>query len=319
MIRKMEKPFCSVIIVNWNGKGALATMLRSLTLFEDSANLQVIVSDNGSTDGSVQMLRSEFPFVTVVENRANIGFGAGNNSALPFVESDYVLFANPDMEFIEPVIARLLETLVVDREIGAIGPRILNSDGSFMRQCKRGFPDPATSLYYLLGLGRLFPSSRRFGKYFMSYLPDDEPADVDALSGSFFMTRSSTIREAGGFNEFFFLFVEEVELFLRFRRAGFAIRYMPDVKVVHHGGACFDSAPRKRLFYHYHMTRSHLILFAKERIRDGGGIGYHLAFLLIMLRYLGISIIAVNTGIFRQSVEFIRIHFGKFEKLKAGV
>lgn len=315
----MEKPFCSIITVNWNGRDALSTMLKSLEQVEDIANLQVIVSDNGSSDGSVEMLKSQFPFVTVVENRANIGFGAGNNSALPFVESDYVLFANPDMEFIEPVVARLVETLVKDPDIGACGPKIFNSDGSFMRQCKRGFPGPATSFYYVSGLSRLFPKSKRFGRYFMSYISEDESADVEALSGSFFLTRSSSIREAGGFNEVFFLFVEEVELFLRLRRAGFTIRYIPDVKVIHHGGACFKSAPSKTIFYHYHMTRSHLILFAKERLRRGGGIGYHVAFLLIMLRYLGISILTLNQSFLRQSIEFTRIHFGKFEKLKVSI
>ena len=310
------KPKCTIIIVNWNGRDSLSEFLKSIVKFESVEELQVIVSDNGSVDGSLEMCK-DFNFLEVVENGENIGFGGGNNRAIPLAKSDYILFANPDMLFIEPVIERLIDALDSDPKLGACGPKIFNADGSFMRQCKRGFPDPLTSFFYVSGLSYIFPSSKRVGKYFLSHLSEDEPTDVDALSGSFFLAKSSALREVGEFDESYFLFVEEVDLFLRMRRAGFRLRYEPSVKIVHIGGACFEAMPNRKPFYSYHMTRSHLILWARERLAGKSvfnSVGYHIAFILIIIRYAVVSIVQLNLRFFSHAWEFFRIHFGAIEK-----
>lgn len=310
------KPRCSVVTVNWNSRDALKIFLKSLERYEDLSILQVIVSDNHSSDGSVEMLKKEFPYVELQENGANIGFGAANNRALELVKGDYILFANPDMEFIESGIEKLVSALETVREIGACGCVVLNADDSFMKQCRRGFPDPLTSFYYVSGLSMLFPKNRRVGKYFYTNVPTDRPMDVDALSGSFFLARKEALKVVGGFDESYFLFVEEVDLFLRMRRAGFRIRYLPVMKVRHHGGISMAIRPKPKAFYHYHMTRSHLILFAKERINHGGGFGYHVAFFFIMARYMILSVLTLNGRVFRHLVEFAGIHMGSFEKIR---
>ncbi len=154
----MEKPLVSIIIVNWNGMEEIKAFIKSLERFEDVAELQIIISDNNSTDGSIEMVREKFPYVEILENKKNIGFGAGNNRAVSLARAGYILFANPDMEFVERGLKKLVDLMENEKDVAACGCMVLNSDGSFMSQCRRGFPDPLTSFYYLSGLAFLFPS-----------------------------------------------------------------------------------------------------------------------------------------------------------------
>jgi len=311
-----EKSICTLITVNWNSGDSLCRYLDSLVEFEDVERLEVFISDNGSTDGSLDLLK-KYPFVKVIKNNNNLGFGAGNNKAIEKSASDYLLFVNPDIEFCEPVIEKLVALMKKNKALGACGPFVVNSDGSFMQQCRRGFPDPLTSFFYLSGLMSLFPESRLVGKYFYTYLPIDKEVDVDALSGSFFMVRKDALIKVGIFDESYFLFVEEVDLLLRIRREGYSVRFFPKVKIMHHGGVTFENIKARELFYRYHMTKSHLILFAKERRRAGSLIavaGYHFAFLLILIRHLLLSLAPINLKVFAELAEFIKIHYSQSSK-----
>lgn len=312
----MADKICSVVIVNWNGGTALKKCLESLQKYEDTSKLQIIVSDNNSTDGSVEMLRSNFPGVKVLENGANIGFAAGNNRAFGIADGKYVLILNPDMEFIETGLVKLIVHMEENPEVGAAGCTILNDDGSFMKQCKRGYPDPLSAFFKASGLIDLFPKNRRVGKYFQTHLPQNEEANVDAVSGSFILARKSVIEEVGGFGEEYFLFVEDVDFCLKVRSAGHRVMYLPMMKILHHGGACMDKQKRRKLFYHYHMTRSHIILYAKDRLKKGGGLMYHVAFALIAARYAILSVIYFNLELASHLAEFTSIHFGKIEPIK---
>ncbi len=155
-------------------------------------------------------------------------------------------------------------------------------------------------------------------------MPIDKEMDVDALSGSFFIVRKEAFSEAGGFDEAYFLFVEEVDLFKRMRLQGRRLKYLPSFKIKHHGGACMKKRDSPQVFYNYHMTRSHLILFAKERLGLGGDLpatligkaGYHATFAFIILRYVVISVFGLNVSVASHLAEFTTIHFGKFSKLE---
>jgi len=310
----MTTPRISVVIVNWNGKDALEKCLKSLEQYENVNNLQVIVSDNDSTDGSNDMLAKEFPYVEVVQNGQNLGFAAGNNRGFASAKADLILILNPDMEFMEQGLEKLAAFMDGNRNVGACGCMVLEPDGSFMKQCRRGYPDPVIAFFKVSGFASLFPGNAAFGKYFYSGVPNDRPMDVDALSGSFILARRSVIEEVGGFSEEYFMYVEDVDFCLKIRRAGYKVRYLPDMKIVHHGEACVnrrEPLERKR-FYHYHMTRSHLVLYARDRQRDGRSLFYHISFGLILVRYVFISLLVTfNDRLVPHLAEFWRIHCKK--------
>lgn len=309
-------PFCSVVIVNWNGGRALKTCLESIQRFEDFKRLQVIVSDNGSTDGSLDMLREDFSWVEVIQNNKNIGFAAGNNRGFDKAKSDFVLMLNPDMELVEPLLKKMIAHMEEKPEVGACGCMVKNHDWSFMKQCRRGYPDPLTAFFKVTGLTGLFPGNKRIGKYFYSGIPADKTMNVDAISGSFMLLRKTVIEKVGGLREEFFMYVEDVDFCRRIREAGYRVRYLPVAKIVHHGGACVEQRPRRNIFYHYHMTRSHLILYTHDRQREGGGIGYHVAFVLILARYELISLLNLNFRLLSDLLEFFRIHLGQIKIAK---
>lgn len=307
-------PKVSIVIVNWNGKEAVRRCLKSLERYEDVETLQVIVSDNGSTDGSLEMLAKEFPYVEQVVNGSNIGFAAGNNRGFDSARGEWLLILNPDMEFIEPLLDKLSSYMAANPDVGACGCMVLKPDGSFMKQCRRGYPDPVTAFYKVSGLSALFPGNAVLGRYFYSAIPPDRAMDVDALSGAFIMARTSVIKSLGGFSEDYFMYVEDVDLCQRIRRSGARVRYLPAQKIVHHGEACVNVRPplQRKRFYHYHMTRSHLALYAKDMEREGSPLFYSLSFGLILLRYAALSIFfTFNADLFQHLAEFWRIHTKK--------
>ncbi|MFQ5431036.1 MAG: glycosyltransferase family 2 protein [Nitrospinota bacterium] len=310
----MATPRISVVIVNWNGKQALKKCLKSMEQYENVNKLQIIVSDNDSTDGSNDMLAKEFPYVEVVQNGQNIGFAAGNNRGLIHAKADLVLILNPDMEFIETGLEKLAAFMDANPDVGACGCMALEPDGSFMKQCRRGYPDPVTAFFKVTGIARLFPGNADFGKYFYSGVPNDRPMDVDALSGSFILARRSVMEVVGGFSEEYFMYVEDVDICLKIRRAGYKVRYMPEMKIIHHGSACMNQRRplEKKRFYHYHMTRSHIVLYARDRQREGRNLFYHISFGLILVRYVLISLLVTyNDKLVPHLAEFRRIHSGK--------
>ncbi len=298
-------PLLSVIIVNWNGREPLRLCLASLFRHEAAIDMEVIVADNASSDGSVAMLRETFPAVRVIENGENLGFGAGNNRAIAQAKGEYLLFCNPDMEFIEPGLQRMLDHMAAHPGTGIAGCRVENPDGSFMKPCRRGYPDPRTAFFFASGLLRLFPRHPRIGKYYCAGAPEDATMPVDAISGSFMLARAAALKKAGPFCEEYFMYVEDVELCKRVREAGYTVDYAPLMRVRHHGGRCVAKMPRRTVFYHYQMTRSHLVLYRNDGTLSPA------VFWLIVLRYLAISLLNGNPRLNEHLREFFAIRDGK--------
>lgn len=299
------KPLISVVIVNWNGREPLRACLASLYRHEKTADMEIIVSDNGSTDGSVAMLKEGFPAVRVIENGGNLGFGAGNNRALAVARGEYVLMLNPDMEFIEPGLEKIIAFMAARPAAGLVGCYVENPDGSFMRQCRRGYPDPLSAFYKASGLIRLFPRHPRIARYFYGGEPPDATMPVDAVSGSFMLARREALKKAGHFCEEYFMYVEDVDLCRNIRGAGYETLYVPLMRIRHHGGRCVAKMPRRSAFYHYHMTRSHLILYRKDGFLSA------LVFWAIVLRYALVSPLNGNRRLNAHLREFFAIRSGK--------
>lgn len=260
--RDRRGPDVSVVIVNYNVREFLAQALRSIERASVNLDVETIVVDNNSIDGSVRMLRAEFPDVTVISNSENVGFGRANNMGIRRTSGRHVLILNPDTIVQEDTIDTLCEWLDDHPECGAVGCQILNPDGSFAPESRRSFPTPEIAFYRMTGLARLFPGSRIFGRYNMSHIPIEKAIEVDALSGSCMMVRRAALlgdsstdgaapRPAGLFDEQFFMYGEDLDLCYRIQEAGWTIMYVPDTQIIHYKGESTKKGEIRyvRLFY----------------------------------------------------------------------
>jgi len=234
----------------------------------------VIVVDNNSVDGSVKMLNEEFPQMTLIANHSNTGFSAANNQGLHIASGEYFLILNPDTIVEEDTIKVFLDFMIEHQDAGAVGCRILNPDGSFALESRRSFPTPTVAFYRMIGLSRLFPQSKVFGRYNLTFLPEDQVILVDALSGScMFLRRSALFTSnehhcthdgAGLFDESFFMYGEDIDLCYRIQKACWKIYYTPETQIIHYKGESTKKGDLKyiRLFYGA-MTR-----FAQKHLSE---------------------------------------------------
>jgi len=268
------------------------------------------------------MVKSKFPEVKLISNEKNLGFSKANNRAIKEASGDYIFILNPDTLVQEDTLNTLIDFLESHPDGAAAGCKVLNADGTLQLACRRSTPTPSVVLPKVLGLSRLFPKSKLFGKYNLTYLDEDEISEVDAVSGSCVMVRKSVIDEIGMFDENYFMYGEDLDWFYRMKKAGYKIFYVPDTKIVHYKGessraAGFDSI---KLFYkaQIQFVRKH---FSKSK-----------STLTVMLLYTGIVLRAFFSLAIRGGVSIapalsdillmqsslliaIRFKFGSFDEL----
>ena len=228
----------SVCIVTWNTRDFLRDCLRSLLAYPpDGADLEMIVVDNASADGSAEMVRAEFPAVRLIANEDNKGYAEGNNQALAAATGDWLLLLNPDVTVHAGSLTGALAWMGAHPEAAVLGCRLVGPDGQTQRSL-RGFPDPGPVLWEFLGLSRLFPRSRVFGAYRMTWFGYDETLEVDQPMGSFLLLTRAAYQTVGGMDTGFPIFFNEVDWCWRAKREfGLKIYYTPDVAVTHFGAA----------------------------------------------------------------------------------
>lgn len=196
----------SVIIVNYNVKEFLQNLLHSIEKASANLSKEIIVVDNASDDGSVEVIREKFPYVNLIENKINVGFGKANNQGLAIAKGKYILFINPDCIVSEDTLDKMISFFGGHSDCALAGCKILNSDGTLQLACRRSFPGPWTSFTKVTGLSNLFPKSRIFARYNLTYLDENKTYEVDAVSGSFMMMRKTVYDNVGGFDEQFFMY-----------------------------------------------------------------------------------------------------------------
>jgi len=179
----------SIVIVNYNVKEFLEQTLLSVIKSAMAATHEIIVVDNASSDGSVEMLRRKFPDVRLIANKTNRGFAAANNQGFAQTRGEFVLILNPDTVVQEDTVPTIIDFLRSHPDCGMVGCKILNPDGSLQLACRRSFPTPWVGFTRITGLSRLFPGSKFFGKYNLTYLDPDQTYEVEAISGSFMFER----------------------------------------------------------------------------------------------------------------------------------
>uniref|UniRef100_A0A7C4KHN4 Glycosyltransferase family 2 protein n=1 Tax=Anaerolinea thermolimosa TaxID=229919 RepID=A0A7C4KHN4_9CHLR len=226
----------SICIVSYNSCNFLKDCLLSLRRQPAVPEMEVIVVDNGSQDGTIAMLHSMFPEVKVIQNEKNLGYTVPMNQALRIAQGRYLVQLNPDTLVGEGAFAAIVEYLEEHPETGVCTLKVLNRDGTLQRQCRRSEARPWDALSYFLGLSRVFPRSRVFGRYLLTYLDDDEIAEVEAVSGSCMIIRREVVEQIGYLDERFFAYQEDTDFCVRARKAGWKVQYVPLGRVVHLGG-----------------------------------------------------------------------------------
>ena len=226
----------SVVIVNYNVKAFLEQCLIAIERARGGLDIEVFVVDNASVDGSQSMVRKRFPRVRLIENAKNVGFSRANNQALRLAQGRYVLILNPDTLIQEDTLTVLKGFLDARPDVGGVGCKLLNPDGSFQIASRRSFPTPWVAFCRIVWLSRIFPRSRLLGRYNVTYLDPDTESEIDVLSGSLMMFRKSALDQAGYFDEDYFMYGEDIDLCYRIKKAGWKIFYTPATKVIHYKG-----------------------------------------------------------------------------------
>ena len=252
----------SICIVTHRARELLQSCLRSIYQNTGSITYEIIVVDNNSQDGTVRLLREDYPDVLVIENDYNAGFTRPSNQALRKSHGRYAILLNNDTVIFPGAFDKLIQFADARRETGICGPKVLNSDGSLQEQCHRSFPTPWISFAYFTGLARLFPHSRFFAKYQMTYLEDDEIQEVDSVSGSCMMIRREVMEQIGLLDETCFAYGEDIDYCFRAKKAGWKIFYFPQAQIIHHKGKGGSGVKPARSVYEYH--RAMVIYYRKH-------------------------------------------------------
>ncbi len=250
----------SVIIVNYNVKFYLEQCLESVRRASQGLQVEVYVVDNLSTDGSVAYLRERFPDVTFVANQENVGFARANNQAIRQSKGRYVLLLNPDTIVGEDTLARMVEFMDAHPEAGGTGAYMLNADGSFAPESRRGLPTPFVAFCKMVGLTKLFPKSRLLGRYYMGYLDANEVNEIEAISGACMMLRREALDKVGLLDEDFFMYGEDIDLSYRVLKGGYKNYFIP-TRMLHYKG---ESTVKSSYRYAYTFYQAMRLFFRKH-------------------------------------------------------
>jgi GT2 family glycosyltransferase len=226
----------SVILVNWKTRDITRDALVSIYKETKDIDFEVILVDNDSQDGSVEMIKSEFPQVVLIENSDNKGFGKANNQGLKIAKGDYLMFLNTDVVVLDGALNTLVSYLDQNPDVMMVGPRLLNRDMTFQHACRRNLPNPASSFFHLFGLTKVFKKSKVINDY-KRYATDPEvTAPTEALSGAAMMFRRQVYAEIGGFDEIFFMYGEDLDFSKRVFDKRWKTVYVSNAKIIHFGG-----------------------------------------------------------------------------------
>jgi hypothetical protein len=273
-------PDLAIIIVSWNVRNllrrCLLSLLRQQTLVlersegTDNRHIthhasrftsEIWVIDNASADGSVEMVRAEFPRVNLIANAGNVGFGAANNQGIAASQSRYVLILNPDTEIVSDALTTMVAYLDGHPDVGVVGPQLRYPDGS-IQSSRRRFPTLATALLESTILQQWWPRNRVLSHYYVLEAGDDETREVDWVTGACFMVRRAAIEQVGMFDPRFFMYSEELDWCKRIKDAGWKVVYLPTAQVIHHEGKSSEQIiPARHIRFH----TSKVLYFKKHR------------------------------------------------------
>jgi len=250
----------SVIIVNYNVKDYLRQCLGSVIKATATIQTEIWVVDNNSVDESVEMIKTDFPMVNLIENKDNKGFSKANNQAIVKATGQYILLLNPDTVVEENTFIQTIAYLDNHPQAGALGVKLIDGNGRYLPESKRGLPNPETAFYKIFGLTYLFPKSKKFARYYLGHLQYNNIHEIEVLPGAFMLLRKSVLDITGNLDEDFFMYGEDIDLSYRIIKSGFKIIYFPHTTIIHYKG----KSTAKASINYVKMFYNAMIIFARK-------------------------------------------------------
>jgi len=278
----------SICILTLNSVEYIRKCLKSIQQFPPDGGYEILVADNGSNDGTVTMLQDEYPAVKIILNKENLGFTKPNNQMLRQAKGNFLLLLNPDTLLTEDCFNPQLDFLKANPDVGISIPKVLNADGSFQKQSRRGEATPIEVIGYFFKLGKLFPKNKPLNGYLVSWLPEDEVAEVKAVSGSCMFIRRETWEQVGDFDERFFAYQEDSDYCRRARQKGWKIMYVPISHIIHYGGEGGSKAQPIKSIYQWHRS---YFLYYRKHFAEGHFFLFNWFYYLLMAAKLALALL----------------------------
>ncbi|MFH0733580.1 MAG: glycosyltransferase [bacterium] len=297
----------SIIVVNYNVKEFVLNLISSLKKALVNFEYEIIIIDNNSQDGSVELISEKYPDIKLIANKINVGFGSANNQGMEIAKGRFYCLINPDTIVKEDTFSKLFEFFDKTPDAGMAGCKVLNPNGTLQLACRRGFPGPWTSFTKVTGLSAFFPKSKLFANYNLTYLDENQTYEVDAISGAFMMLKREVYIKNGGFDTTFFMYGEDLDLCYRVQKSGYKVYYVHTTEIIHYKGESTkrSSIDETKMFYEAmqifvkkHMSASLIVQLILQTA--------------IYLRKLVAFTYIYKTVIFAVSVDFCFYSFGVY-------
>ncbi len=296
----------TIVIVNYNVKDFLEQCLNSVRRAVNTIDAEVFIVDNQSADSSCEMVKNKFPEFILIENKENVGFSRANNQAMRLAKGEYILLLNPDTIVEEDTFIKTIAFMDQQPECGGLGVKMIDGNGHFLPESKRALPTPTVAFYKIFGLSKLFPNSKRFGQYHLSFLDKNQTHEVEILSGAFMLMRKTALDKVGLLDETFFMYGEDIDLSYRIIQGGYKNYYFPDTTIIHYKG---ESTKKGSLNYVKTFYNA-MIIFAEKHFGQSAKYFIILIRFAVYLRALIALIKRIFHVAFIQVLDFITLILG---------
>jgi len=270
---------------------------------------EVFVVDNNSVDGSIALIRQKFPQVKLIQNVKNLGFSVANNQAINLASGKYILLLNPDTVVQEDTFTKTLAFMDANPQAGGLGIKMLDGKGNFLPESKRGLPTPQVAFYKIFGLAKLFPNSKKFGQYHLTFLDKNQNHEVDILSGAFMLMRKETLDKIGLLDETFFMYGEDIDLSYRITQGGYKNYYFAESSIIHYKG---ESTKKSSVNYVFVFYKAMAIFANKHFSQKNARLFNLLIHFAIYLRALMALAVRLVKQSFFPAIDFILILLGLY-------
>lgn len=251
----------SVVVVAWNVRQLLYDCLKSVFDQTKGISFEVIYVDNASKDGSVEMVRKEFPEVRIIENEKNEGFIRANNQAIPLSQARYVLLLNSDTVVLDNAIAKTVAFADSHPEAAVVGCKVLNSDRTLQRDCFM-YPSLLNMLLSALYINKIFPQNKFFGRERMTWWDYNDVREVQTICGCFALVRAEAIKQVGLMDEAYYVYGDDIDWCYRFEKSGWQNLFTPEAEIIHHKGQTTKQMPKE---FRLQLHGSELVFFRLHR------------------------------------------------------
>ena len=297
----------SIIIVNYNVRFFLEQCLYAAQKAAAKVSSEIIVVDNNSVDGSCQMVEDKFPEVIRIANKENLGFSKANNQAIRIAKGEYILLLNPDTVVEEDSFLKIVGFMDQTTDAGGLGVRMIDGKGRFLPESKRGLPTPEVAFWKMFGFSKLFPRSRRFGRYHLGYLDNDLVHEVEVLAGAFMLLRRETLDKVGLLDEDYFMYGEDIDLSYRITQGGYKNYYFPGTTIIHYKG----ESTKKGSINYVKVFYNAMIIFARKHFSEGNARRYTLLINLAIYFHAFLSLASqFLKSLFLPVIDALMIYLG---------